>query len=165
MDIETLIEALSESLYAIEEPRFYETERGFQGQLLVELSKRIPEYFPDDIAIIEQEHQKTLERHGLKIRPDIVIHQPFDPTIHETRRHGNFAVIELKLRAGPKRAAEDFTNLYSMLTLLDYPVGIFINVSHSRTQAIHAPAEARGRIIAFATKLTPDGVQVVVERA
>jgi hypothetical protein len=165
MNIETLIEIIRESLYAIEEPRFYETERGFQGQLLIELSKRIPKYFPDGMAVIEQEHQKTLELHGLRIRPDIVIHQPFDQVIHETRRHGNFAVIELKLRAGPKKAAEDFKNLYSMLTLLDYPVGIFINIGHSCPQAIHVPDGARGRIIAFATKLMPDGVQVVVGRA
>lgn len=161
MDIETLLEAIRESLHAIVEPRFYETERGFQGQLLVELSRRIPECFPDDRAIIEQEYQKTLERHGLTIRPDIIIHQPFDPAIHETRRDGNFAVIELKLRAGPKKATEDFGNLYSMMTLLHYPIGIFINVSHSRPQVNRAPAQARGRIIAFATRLTEDGVRVV----
>jgi hypothetical protein len=59
---------------------------GFQGQLLVELWKRIPTYLPSDSVIIEQEHQKTLDRHGLTIRPDIIIHEPFDPARHTSRR-------------------------------------------------------------------------------
>ena len=45
-----------------------------------------------------QEHQKTLRIHGLNIRPDIVIHEPFDPLIHANRRDGNYAVFELALR-------------------------------------------------------------------
>lgn len=165
MDIETLLQAIRESLLAILEPRFYENERGFQGQLLVELSRRIPEYLLANHAVIEQEYQKTLKRHGLKIRPDIIIHQPFDPAIHVNRCDGNFAVIALKLKAGPKKAARDFEDLHSMLEVLHYPVGIFINVSHSRPQANHVPAQACGRIIAFATKLTADGVRVVEARA
>lgn len=165
MDTEALLQAIRESLLAIVDPRFYETERGFQGQLLVKLSRRIPAYLLAERALIEQEHQKTLELHGLTIRPDIIIHHPFEPAGRATRRDGNFAVIELKLRAGPKKAAEDFANLQSMLTALDYPIGIFINVSHSPTQANHAPPEAHGRIIAFATRLTADGVRLIEARA
>ena len=165
MDIENLLQAIRGSLLAIVDPRLYETERGFQGQFLVELFRRIPEYLPADRALIEQEHQKTLERHGLAIRPDIIIHQPFDPAFHATRRVGNFAVIELKLRAGPKKATKDFVNLHSMLTALHYPIGIFINISHSRPQANHVPPKARGQIIAFATRLTSKGARVVEARA
>lgn len=165
MNLDILLEAIRESLLAITEPRFYETERGFQGQLLIELSQRIPSYITANRAIIEQEHQKTSGRHGLDIRPDIIIHQPFNPAIHVSRREGNIAAIELKLRAGPKRATEDFVNLNSMLRVLHYPIGIFINIDHSQTQEAHIPDDARGRIIVFATKLTADGVRVVQARA
>jgi hypothetical protein len=164
VDIEALLQAIRQSLHAIVEPRFYETERGFQGQLLVELSRRVPHILLANHTLIEQEHQKTLERHGLKLRPDIIIHHPFDPTIHATRSDGNFAVIALKLRAGPKKATEDFVDLHSMLTELRYPVGIFINVNHSRPQAKYVPIQARGQIIAFATRLTANGIRIVEVR-
>lgn len=165
MDLDTLLEIIRESLLAITEPRFYETERGFQGQLLVELSRRIPDYIPPNHAIIEIEHQKTLGRHGLGIRPDIIIHQPFNSAFHASRRDGNFAVIELKLRAGPKKAAEDFASLISMLDLLDYPIGIFVNIDHSKTHADHVPVNTDARIVAFAVRLTTEGVRVVQVRA
>ncbi|MGY1426140.1 hypothetical protein [Lysobacter sp. A289] len=165
MDTELFLQAIRESLLAIAEPRFYETERGFQGQLLVELSKRIPDCLLADRAVIEQEYQKTLERHGIKLRPDIIIHQPFDPAVHANRLDGNFAVIALKLRAGPKKAAEDFADLESILAKLRYPIGVFINISHSRPQANYVPASARGKIVAFATRLTSDGARVVEARA
>lgn len=165
MHLDILLEAIRESLRAITQPRFYETERGFQGQFLVELSRRIPEYILDQHAIIEQEYQKTPYRHGLSIRPDIIIHRPYDPAAHVSRQDGNIAVIELKLKAGPKKAAEDFESLNYMLGVLDYSIGIFINIGHSRTQAAYIPVEARGRIISFAARLTADGVQVVEARA
>lgn len=161
MDHKALLEVIRESLFAITEPRFYETERGFQGQLLVELSRRIPDFIPPNQAIIEIEHQKTLDRHGLVIRPDIIIHQPFNPAVHASRRDGNFAVIELKLRASPKKAAEDFASIISMLDLLDYPIGIFVNIDHSKTHADHVPVDAVDRIAAFAVRLTKEGVRVV----
>lgn len=164
MDIEFLIEAVHDSLSAITDPRFYANEWGFQGQLLVELSRRTPILIPKDYAIVEQEHQKTLELHGLDIRPDIIIHKPFDPNVHRSRKDGNFAVMELKRRAGPKKAAEDFKNLHSMLRILRYPIGVFINIGHTRTQLEHAPEECRGHMVAFATKLTEKGVRVQVAR-
>lgn len=164
MDLDSLLQAIRNSLLAIVDPRFYESERGFQGQLLVELSSRVPELMPRNRGIIEQEHQKTLLNHNLTIRPDIIIHEPYDPEIHANRRQGNFAVIELKLYAGPKKAVEDFKSLYSMLTVLEYPVGIFININHTRTQVNHVPAEARGRIVSFATRLTQNGAQIVEDR-
>lgn len=165
MDIETFLGIVQESLRAIVEPRFYKTERGFQGQLLVELSRRLPDYLFQSHAVIEQEHQKTVQKHNLKIRPDIIIHQPFDSAIHTSRRDGNFAVIALKLKAGPKRATEDFVSLQSMLTVLHYPIGIFINISHSLPHEKCICTGAHGRIIAFATRLKEGHVQVIEARA
>ena len=165
MDTQLLFAAVRESLQAITEPRFYETERGFQGQLLIELSKRIPNFLPRDLAIIEQEHQKTLEHHGLRIRPDIIIHKPFNPELHASRQKGNFAVIELKLRARPKKAIEDFSSIQSMLRVLDYPVGIFINIDQTRTQIEHAPSSCHGKLVAFSTKLMKGRAFVRMARA
>lgn len=165
MDLDALLEAIRESLSAITEPRFYENERGFQGQLLVELSQRIPDFIPPNHAILEQEHQKRLEVHGLDIRPDIIIHKPFDPALHDSRKDGNFAVIELKRRAGPKKAIEDFGSLCSMLEILEYPIGIFINIDHTKTQAEHVPAAFRSQIFAFCTKLVDGVAQVEMVRA
>jgi hypothetical protein len=68
---------LQDALKSIHEPRFFETERGFQGELLVQLAKRLREAaFPGD-PVVEQEYQKTIPSHGIKIRPDIIIHVPF----------------------------------------------------------------------------------------
>lgn len=165
MNIDALLQAIHESLSAITEPRFYENERGFQGQLLIELSQRIPAFIPRNHSILEQEHQKSLKHHGLDIRPDIIIHEPFDSTIHQSRKDGNFAVIEIKRRAGRKKAMEDFENIYSMLEILRYPIGIFINIDHTKTQVGHVTEKYHGRIIAFATKLTENGVRVDLARA
>jgi hypothetical protein len=165
LDTDLLLEAVRNSLVAIRDPRFYETERGFQGQLLAELAHRMPDLFPADYVIIEQEHQKTLARHGITLRPDVIIHQPYDPAIHATRRDGNFAVIALKLRAGPTKALGDFKDLITMMDVLHYPVGIFINIGHSHPQFEHTPAGAQGRIVAFATRLEANNVLVVEERA
>ena len=41
MEPENIAACLRDALQAITAPRFYETERGFQGQLLVELSRRL----------------------------------------------------------------------------------------------------------------------------
>ena len=148
MNVEMLLAAVRDALQSIAEPRFYATERGYQGQLLVELSHRIPQCFSERYPIVEQEHQKTLEIHGLNIRPDIVIHEPFDPLVHANRREGNYAVFELALRAGPAKATDDFASLESMLDVLGYPLGIFVNIAHNRTHLELAPASIRGRIVA-----------------
>ena len=165
MNIEFLLQVIRKALEAIVDPRYYNTERGFQGRILAELHTRIAEVFPEHCVIIEQEHQKTRRRHGITLRPDIIVHQPFDPTIHGSRCDGNFAVIALKLRAGPRKAAQDFENLLVMLDELHYTIGVFINVDHTCPQIEHVPAQAAGRIVAFATKLTQNGVCVVEARA
>lgn len=147
MNTDALLSSIREALAACTDPRLFETERGFQGQLLVELSKRI--CLPDG-AIVEQEYQKQLKKHGLKIRPDMVIHEPYDSDRHSSRANGNIAVIELKLRAKSGQAIADFESLASMLKVLQYPLGVFININSSETHATLVPAEAKGHIVAYA---------------
>ena len=78
MDKETLLARITTALEAVTAPRFYESERGYQGALLGELKRVIPEHLLPADTIIEQEYQKRLKTHGLNIRPDIIIHDPFD---------------------------------------------------------------------------------------
>jgi hypothetical protein len=150
MDIDTLLSSMHDALSACAHPRFFETERGFQGQLLVELDK--PVHLPPQ-AIIEQEYQKRLYIHGLTIRPDIVIHEPYHEGRHVSRATGNIAVIELKLKASADQAAADFESLAAMLKVLRYPFGIFVNIGAPETPGALVPEGARGRIASFAVFL------------
>lgn len=161
MDRATLLDHLTAALRAITAPRFYQTERGFQGELLAELKKAILEDFLPNEAIIEQEYQKHLESHSLQIRPDIIVHEPFDERRHGSRRDGNHAVIEIKRAASKKDAVGDFESLISMMELLSYPLGIFINIASEATRADLVPAEWRDRIVCFAVTLRSGEAHVI----
>jgi hypothetical protein len=161
MDADAVRSSMREALAACAHPRWFETERGFQGQLLVELAKRIR--LPDQ-AIIEQEYQKRLADHGLRIRPDIIIHEPYDPDRHTSRANGNIAVIELKLNGSAEEATADFASLSAMLSVLDYPLGIFVNIASRRTYAELVPEEAKNRIVSYAVSFI-EGKAEVIEAA
>jgi hypothetical protein len=161
MDRETLLGHMTAALGEIGNPRFYQTERGFQGELLVELKKAIPTEFLPDEAIIEQEYQKHFESHGLKIRPDIIVHEPFDEDRHRSRRDGNHAVIEIKREASPKDAVDDFGSLIRMMELLNYPLAFFINIASENTRADLVPVEWRERIVCFAVSLRNGAAHVI----
>ena len=69
----------------ITEPRFFATERGFQGELLAELRARLHEaYFPGD-PVVEQEYQKRMREHDIRIRPDLIVHIPFERGLTRVR--------------------------------------------------------------------------------
>jgi hypothetical protein len=114
---------------------------------------------------LQQEYQKQAGQHGLTSRPDIVVHEPFDPKRHCARTEGNVAVIELKLRATAAEALADFRSLRSMLDVLRYPLGVFVNIDAAVTHAELVPQDVRGRIACFAVMLADDGPQIVEQRA
>jgi len=161
MDRHKLLEHIRESLASISAPRFFETERGFQGALLTQLENRIPNYVLPEGALIEQEHQKSPAQHGLRIRPDIIIHEPFKPERHSTRTEGNIAVIELKLNASKVRAQNDFNSLAEMINVLQYPLGIFINIASHKTHSELVPLSVKDLIVCFAVSLDNGHVKVV----
>ena len=71
--------------------RYFQAERGLKGQLLLQLSRRLHLL---DCDIVEQEYQKRHRNHGLTVRPDIIVHEPFDS---HRRTHGGYrAVVELE---------------------------------------------------------------------
>ena len=71
-----MIPAIVTALRAVSKPRFFETERGYQGEFLAELRAALPALGPPGDIIVEQEYQKTLPRHNINIRPDIIVHVP-----------------------------------------------------------------------------------------
>lgn len=157
MDTDTLLVHLEAALAGVAHPAFFEDERSFQGELLVMLHKTIPDHVLPEESVIQQEYQKRLAVHGLRIRPDIIIHEPFNPDRHEDRTDGNYLVIELKRKSSPAKAARDFANLIQMMDVLSYPAGVFVNIASERTHAESLPADANGRISCFAVWQDAEG--------
>jgi len=138
---------LSAAISRIREPRLFSTERGYQGHLAAELDKLV-EGEPDSIArpLVEEEYQKTAEKHGIALRPDIVVHIPFERGVSPTRQHDNYLVILLKLSGTKEDAIEDFNKLETICSVLKYPAGVFVNIA---TSDLCLPNYARKRAKEF----------------
>ncbi len=161
MDSSALLAVVRESLRGITAPRLFETERGYQGALVAELSKRLFALsIAEQGALVEQEYQKRLRDHGLAIRPDIIVHEPFDPLRHASRTEGNHAVFELKHRASAAEARADFDSLLSMMQILSYPLGVFVNIDSDNTHFTHVPDNVPGRLVAFAVSLRNSNIVI-----
>jgi len=156
-----VLRGVRDALATITAPRLFQSERGYQGALLAQLHQRLR---LSDNAIVEQEYQKQAGKHGLTIRPDIIVHEPFDPARHNARTEGNVAVIELKLRATAAEALGDFQSLRSMLEVLRYPLGLFINIDAAVTHAKSVPADLQRRIVCFAVMLNRGVPQIIEDR-
>jgi hypothetical protein len=111
--------------------------------------------------IVEEEYQKRLDTHGLRARPDIIVHIPFERGATVDRRQGNFAVIELKRRAKRESAFSDFDKLVHILSTLSYNIGIFVNIDASDTFLHQYDDPEIYRLREFAVRLV-DGIPTVV---
>ena len=127
-----MVDGIIEALRRVTRARLFDTERGFQGALHVNLEAVLGGALPSE-AIIEQEHQKRIRSHGIKLRPDIIIHVPTLTGGDHTDR--NFAVLALKRRATRTMAQRDFEALDEMFEQLHYPFGAFINIGSDRNHA------------------------------
>ena len=152
-----MIEIIRSSLAQISVPRFYHTERGFQGELVSKLNLELDKTGGGRV-VVEQEYQKVIEQHGLRIRPDIIIHTPFEGSDFSNRRQGNYVVLELKLRATQKEAFEDFNKLEQMRESLDYPLGIFVNINAKETFLKDYKKRTDIALFSFAIRLEQDSV-------
>jgi hypothetical protein len=147
-----------EALKSITEPRFFETERGYQGELLAMLRPRLANAdFPGD-PIIEQEYQKRFSDHGITIRPDLLIHIPFGRGKTEDRKHGNFVAVEIKRRSADVKEA--FESLQMISKALEYKLTVFINIDSDETHADLCPASIAQRTVCFAVRLQ-DGTPMI----
>ena len=143
---------LREALEAITEPRFFETERGFQGELLAELrATRLPEgRFPGD-PVVEQEYQKRMREHGIRIQPGLIVHIPFERDLTRVRRDGNFVAVEIKRDINAVPAA--FENLALIARSLDYTLTVLVMVNSPDTCAGQCPADIAPKTVCFAAQL------------
>lgn len=130
-----MIDAVLRAAGQVSEPRFFQTERGFQGRLAGLLQgEEGCGIWPGD-GVVEQEYQKRMAEHGITYRPDIIIHRPTPK--RGDRREGNYLVILLKCRASSRKAREDFDRLDEILAALNYDVGLFVNIDSHYTRAEH----------------------------
>ena len=115
--------------------------------------------FPSE-TIVEQEYQKVLEKHGIRKRPDIIIHIPYEKGLYPNRYTGNFVAIQLKLRASETKAKEDFNTLDLMFERLKYPLGIFSNIDSDKTFFDCYSGNYKSRLYCFAVQLVEGEVVV-----
>jgi len=130
MDTSLALRCIIEALKQIRSQRYFNSERGFGGQLQANLERLLKEnnVIPDE-AIVEEEYQKRKDDHNMTYRPDIIVHIPFEAGLTRTRKEGNFIAFELKLRANEKAASYVFDKLSTYLKKLNYELGIFVNIS------------------------------------
>lgn len=161
MEQEQFLAMLREALIAIREPRFFNTERGYQGELLSEIRARLAglPIWPG-APIVEQEYQKIAEVHRVTIRPDIIIHHPFERGKFEDRGQGNFVVIELKRCSTRLAAVRDYEKLSSMCTTLNYAAGVFVNIDATNTFLSEYDGAVRDKLYGFAVRLRDGQVQI-----
>ena len=156
-----VIDLIRQSLVAVTEPRFYLTERGFQGAFQTELRMHLnqnPIWQGD--PIIEEEYQKRINPHGLRLRPDIIIHVPFERQNYQTRTQGNFVAFALKKNAYRSKALQDYHKLSDMIRILHYQLGVFININSSRTYYDHFEGRFKAKLLGFAVRL--EGGNIIV---
>jgi hypothetical protein len=81
-------------------PQLLRMQRGIQGD------PSIAGVLQDD-AVIQQEYQTRLRHHDIKIRPEIIVHTPFERGGMKNRDQGNSVAIELKRKATAFDVARD----------------------------------------------------------
>jgi hypothetical protein len=157
------LNALIDSVGAIDEARLFQDERGYQGELLQELARRFDKGgFPGD-PIVQQEYQKTIPSHGIRIRPDIIVHIPFERGALKDRRQGNFIAIELKRNADEKAARQAFGNLQVMKEALAYPLTVFVNIDSDFTYMDLCPENIAEQTVCISVSLVDWKTSVRIE--
>lgn len=150
---EAIVEATIAALSSVINPRFFKSEREYQGGfycgLLAELENR--NLLTED-RIVEMEYQKRSAKHGLSQRPDIIFHIPTELSGADVADN-NYAVWAFKANAGPEAAQEDFEKLNQMFGGLNYPLGFFINIRTGQHCLQHYNGPFRDRLFGFAVWL------------
>lgn len=160
-DMDSILKCIIDALRTVESPRFFKTERGFQGRFACTLDNILTkEKLSSDDAIIEQEYQKRLNKHGIKLRPDLIIHVPVEVSCSDDSTENNFVVFEFKRKAGIKSSMGDFHKLDEYFSGLNYSLGIFVNVDSSQRHLNNYSGKFKEKIHEFCVYLNKDGVNV-----
>ena len=155
------LEIFRQSISAITDPAFYSDERAYQGQLISEMTARMRliQLFPGN-PIIQQEYQKIERVHGIRIRPDLVIHIPYERGTVNNRTEGNFVVIQLKRSASLIQATDDFTKIDLTFQHLGYPLGIFLNIDSNNNYFENYTGNYQDRLHCFSVRLENENVTI-----
>ena len=128
--MDEFITLVIEAIRQITIPRYFNTERGYVGELYHHLSNLLvnntmfPEY-----TILETEVQKRANDHyGVNQRPDIIVHIPIETGISNNAFDNNFVVMAFKKKSNSRVAQLDFNKLDQMFRALHYQKGIFVNI-------------------------------------
>ena len=159
IEFDAMISKVRQALQAIDHPRFFETERGYQGQFNVQLAGLLHGAELEG-AIVEEEYQKNMKRHGIRRRPDLIVHVP---TAQADRSQGNFTVIQFKRKASARKAKADFEALDEIFDKLKYPFGAFVNIGSSEAFGAAYQGPHQPRIHFFATWQEGNMTKVVHE--
>ena len=155
-----IIEATIEALKSIRNPRYFNNERGYQGEFYCALRKQLAERAVigldkhDTIIgdiILDMEYQKR-GVHRTQQRPDIILHKPAKVT-NTSVDENNFAVWALKRKCRCPKAKKDFTKLNEMFRNLNYPLGFFINIDNDSHHLEHYKGDYDKRIFGFSVRL------------
>ena len=129
-----MIDIIARAIKRIESERLFHSERGYRGELKSTLDQVLRgQHLFSNKAIIEEEYQKTIPNHGIRYRPDIIVHIPFEPGVTRSRTEGNFVAFELKIRATEAEAQGDFNKLNDYVNILNYPLAVFVNVDDEKS--------------------------------
>ncbi len=158
------LNTLQKALENIHDENLFHDERGYQGALAQELRLHHVNALFSGNPAIQEAYQKTLAHHGIRIRPGIIIHIPFERGETEGRYQGNFVAIELKRHAGEKEAREAYSNLEKLKNSLGYPLTIFINIDSNQTHFAICPNDIIDQTICFAVRLE-NGKPIVLSSA
>jgi len=162
MNQESFLQLLRSALLAIQEPACYEAAPKFQVELLAQLRARLGNVpiWPGATAV-EEDYLQGAAAHGCKDRPDLIIHNPFDRGLFEHRGEGDYVVIELKRRVGKQAAESAYAKLDRICTLLDYAMGLLINVDSDQVFFSKSRSAAGGRLHGFAVELRDGRVHLL----
>lgn len=159
MNRQMLIDATIQSLRSIRNPRLFRTERGYQGELFCELQNILKEQgIVDGVNILEMEYQKS-QRHGIRQRPDIILHVPAEISGVSVKEN-NFAVWALKHKSSTEDAIDDFRKLNDMFAVLEYPLGFFVNIDSATHHFGNYEGEFVDRLVTFAIRLDDGDVSI-----
>jgi hypothetical protein len=114
-------------------------ERGYVTEFCRHLSPLLREsnLYPDH-TILETEVQKRRYDHfGVTQRPDLLIHIPIETGLTDQPNENNFVVYAFKRNGNLARTNIDFSNLDEMFRVLNYEIGIYINIGRFPEVFLH----------------------------
>lgn len=143
--------------------RYFNSERGFVPEFYSNLRGQLENsnLFPEH-TILETEVQKRRLLHGVRQRPDLLIHIPIETGLTNNVAENNFVVYAFKLNGNAVDALEDFEKLDAMFGQLNYEMGIYVNIgTHPTIFLNNYIGNFKDRIHEFSIRL--DNEQVLIK--